>query len=96
MNLNLKKLQIPSRSDKIQTYHLENNDHYNVFCFKFQGIENISDYAITFHYVKGRGMYAMEYLIYHLRPYGIISGSQSLNIGKGQKVENKTNTRLGS
>ena len=29
-----------------------------------------SDRAITFHYVKPKMMIALEYLIYHVKPYG--------------------------
>ncbi|XP_071101874.1 glycoprotein-N-acetylgalactosamine 3-beta-galactosyltransferase 1-like [Haliotis cracherodii] len=43
------------------------------------GTESISDYAISFHYVPPHKMYALEFYIYHLRPYGIVSGTQELN-----------------
>ncbi|PVD29929.1 hypothetical protein C0Q70_09188 [Pomacea canaliculata] len=49
------------------------------------GIENVSDYAISFHYMGPAKMYTMEYFVYHLRPYGIISRTQTLNLDKGRQ-----------
>ncbi|XP_046555624.1 glycoprotein-N-acetylgalactosamine 3-beta-galactosyltransferase 1-like [Haliotis rubra] len=59
--------------------------HYPEWFYKYdangakKGIESISDYAITFHYVPPQKMYDLEFYIYHLRPYGIVSGTQVLN-----------------
>ncbi|CAL1532600.1 unnamed protein product [Lymnaea stagnalis] len=44
------------------------------------GVENISDYAISFHYISPTQMYDLEFFIYHLRPYGILNMPQKLNV----------------
>ena len=44
-----------------------------------QGVESISDYAITFHYVSVEQLYNLDFYVYHLRPYGVVSGLQELN-----------------
>ncbi|XP_062142792.1 glycoprotein-N-acetylgalactosamine 3-beta-galactosyltransferase 1-like [Drosophila sulfurigaster albostrigata] len=37
-----------------------------------EGLDCCSDNAIAFHYVSPKMMYVMDYLIYHLKPYGIV------------------------
>lgn len=47
-----------------------------------------SDNAISFHYISPNMMYVMEYLIYHLNPYGITNRYELL------KEEDLTHERL--
>lgn len=43
-----------------------------------------SDTAISFHYINPNNMYVLEYLIYHLRPYGV---SQNVDPTIIQKID---------
>ena len=41
----------------------------------FQGMSNMSDLAISFHYVTPDEMYTIEFFIYHFQRFGVLNGS---------------------
>ena len=49
------------------------------YFYFYQGVEWMSDYPISFHYMKPEMMYFMEYVMYHARPYGIRQGMEEIN-----------------
>ena len=62
----------------VPTYHLipglvgKTNWYWNYIYYPaLEGLDCCSDSAITFHYISPNQMYEMEYLIYHLKPYGV-------------------------
>ncbi|XP_017873038.1 PREDICTED: glycoprotein-N-acetylgalactosamine 3-beta-galactosyltransferase 1-like [Drosophila arizonae] len=43
-----------------------------------EGLDGCSNYTISFHYIKPNQMYVLDYLIYQLRPYGIVHKPDAL------------------
>ncbi|KAI0236186.1 Glycoprotein-N-acetylgalactosamine 3-beta-galactosyltransferase 1 [Lamellibrachia satsuma] len=59
---------------KFQQWFMPSNHHGGS-----EGITSMSDYSVSFHNIPLRRMYEIEFLVYHLRPYGIRPGLQRLN-----------------
>ncbi|VUZ51000.1 unnamed protein product [Hymenolepis diminuta] len=56
--------------DKAAMDHTRWVHSYNYYPIK-TGFDCCSDHSVSFHYVSSKDMYMLDYLIYHLYPYGI-------------------------
>lgn len=46
--------------------------HSFVLVFRFcQGEKSISDSVISFHYTESTMMHVIDFMLYHIRPYGV-------------------------
>ena len=57
----------------------------NKLCNIFQGKDTISDYAISFHYVKPSDIYKMDLFIYKIRLFGVRNIDDDGSINKEQE-----------
>jgi len=46
---------------------------------KFQGMDSISEYTISFHHLTIDELYTFEMLLYQIRPYGVVNKLHDLN-----------------
>ncbi|ESO11536.1 hypothetical protein HELRODRAFT_189993 [Helobdella robusta] len=63
----------------IQGYYPNWYYHYDKYAEKETEVA-VSDYSITFHYVPIEQMYMIEFLLYFIRPYGVVANFQDVNL----------------
>lgn len=63
---------IPGQIDK-------SNSYWKYMWYRTnEGLHCCSDNAISFHHLRYQQMYSLDYFLYHLRPYGVVSYPQPL------------------